>query len=244
MIRRFSASFAAVALTALVITGCASGTGSTPTSTPEPSGTAEPSPTPGTIDDLAAAWLDEGREIAVITWGSSGCVPQFTDVGASGQEITVTLENPDPQAACTADYAPRASLVPVPDGVDLAKDVTVTVTLDDATGSTQLKGDDHLTGGDETDYKPTAGWFNSHELVLLTWGSSTCPPVVESTEINADDEGATITFQDATGACTRDMAPRLTILGFAGEHDHGYSQNHDFTLTLVGDGLDGTITVH
>ena len=38
------------------------------------------------------------------------------------------------------------------------------------------------TPGSSTEYQPSAGWFDDGGLVLLTWGSSSCAPVVESVE--------------------------------------------------------------
>lgn len=74
--------------------------------------------------------------------------------------------------------------------------------------------------------------------MLLTWGSSGCPPVVESLEGSGNAGTATFVTDD-TQICTMDMAPRATILSFGDDavDDDG------FTLTLVGGGLDGTVSV-
>ncbi|NLA66346.1 MAG: hypothetical protein GX862_10630, partial [Leucobacter sp.] len=114
------------------------------------------------------------------------------------------------------------------------------VTLDGATSTSELDGNAQLTGiaGESTDYAPSAGWFDDHSLVLLTWGSSSCQPVVES--VQAEGQTGTVTFVTEDRACTMDMAPRTTIIAFDGIDDDAEG---DFVLTLVGDNLDGTLNV-
>lgn len=198
-----------------------------------------PSTSEGSDFELDAAWLDQGRMVGVVTWGSSTCIPQATDVTADGQSVSVTLEDVVGDQICTADYAPRASVVTLPAGVDPTQDVEVAVVFDSVTGDTVLEGNASLTGtpGDSTDYQPTAGWFDDGQLVLLTWGSSTCPPVVESAAVSGDV--GTVTFAAQDGPCTMDMAPRATVLGFAEVGE----VTDNFTLTLVGDDLDATLPV-
>lgn len=228
---------ALLAAAALVLTGCTSDAGpATPVSTPEPSAPAVSPEPPAASDDaeLEAAWLDEGRFFAVVTWGSSTCVPVVETTTAEGQTVTVTFAEEDATRPCTADYAPRASIAPLPEGVDPTEDVEVVVTLGDTTLRTELDGDDDLTAsGEPTQYAPSAGWFDDRQLVLLTWGSSSCPPVVESIEESSDS--ATITFAAETGACTRDMVPSSTVLGFSETVD----DDDDFVVTLQGAGFDG-----
>ncbi len=185
--------------------------------------------------ETAAAWLDEGRMIGLITWGSSSCVPSAEAATASGQEITVALvDNAD--GPCTADYAPRASEVAVPAGVDPHQPVTVHLTYLDQTVDLTLAGDPELTGtpGDPTEYAPTAGWFNDTGIALLTWGSSSCRPQVAAVDEAADE--ITVTFTANEGACTMDMVPRVTILGVE-------QVDRDRELTLVGDNLDATLPI-
>ncbi|WP_243231789.1 hypothetical protein [Microbacterium sp. CIAB417] len=238
-ILRSVASAAALLATAVVVAGCASGPGSTgPASTSAPQTTNEPAP--GGEDGFEAAWLDEGRMFAVVTWGSSTCVPVVEDVTAEGQNVRVTVTDPDPDAACTADYAPRASVGALPDGVDPAQDVELVVTYGDVTDDVDLDGDAELTGvpGSQTEYAPSAGWFDDESLVLLTWGSSSCPPVVESVE--GSGVTGTVTFAtDEDQVCTMDMAPRATIIAFGDDQ----VEDDGFQLTLVGGNLDATVAV-
>jgi hypothetical protein len=70
-----------------------------------------------------------------------------------------------------------------------------------------------LTAGGETDYLPSAGWTDvDGQFVMLTWGSSSCPPVLENTEVTSDTE-ITVTFATppTDQVCTMDMAPRGTV---------------------------------
>lgn len=226
----------------LLIAGCASSTpGSTaPSSSPVPSsGASEDSDD----SDIEGVILDGGRMFAVVTQGSSSlaCAPQITQVSASGQVVEVTVEDKtDPAVMCTADYAPRASVGALPEGVDPTQEITLDVTYGDVVADVDLDGDAAFTSapGTATDYLPSAGWIDDGALVLLTWGSSTCPPVVESVE----GQGATgtVTFvTDDAQPCTMDMAPRATVIAFGDDQ----VEDDDFALTLAGAGLDGTVTV-
>lgn len=233
------ASVIGVAAAALLIAGCTAGPGAqTPTSSPAPSA--------GDVDDrndVEGALLDNGRMFAVITVGSSTCVPQVDEVTAQGQTVTVTLVDPegDSPKPCTKDLAPRASLGELPEGVDPKTDITLNVTYGDIVDDVDLDGDPAATGtpGTSTEYLPSAGWFDDGGLVLLTWGSSTCLPVIESLEGSGNAGTATFVTDD-TQVCTMDMVPRATMLSFG---DDAVEDDGPFTLTLVGGGLDGTVEV-
>ncbi|MBS1906129.1 MAG: hypothetical protein JST33_06080 [Actinobacteria bacterium] len=208
-----------------------------PAAAPVPTADSTSSPEPST--DPAAAWLDGGRSIGLVTWGSSSlaCAPVAEDVKADGQTITVTLAEPDPKAVCTADFTARATFVGVPEGVDPTKDVTVAFQGAAFQGRLPLAGNSTLKAGGSSDGKPSAGWFSENGILLLTWGSSTCRPVVS--DLTEEKAGATVTFQtDATQVCTMDFVPRITVLGVTAPADPA-----DYTLTLKGDHLDGTVKV-
>ena len=240
---RLTLSASGVLAAALLVAGCASSPGApTSTSEPEPDQTsAATAPAPSTDDDFEAAWLDNGRMFAVVTLGSSSCVPTVEAATAEGQNVTVELNEGDLNQACTDDLVPRASLGMLPEGVDPTKDVELIVTLGDITDDIDLDGNTALTksAGTETDSLPSAGWFDDDGIVLLTWGSSSCPPVIDS--VQASGRTATVTFvESADRVCTMDMAARTTIITFADEDD---LEDDAFELPRVGDNLDAAIPV-
>lgn len=156
-----------------------------------------------------AAWLDEGRIVGVVTQGSSACVPTAGDVALDGAVLEVELVDPDAATACTADLVPRVTLAPVPAGVDPAVDLEISVT-GDYEGQATLAGVEDLDPSGETDFAPSAGWTATDgQFVLLTWGSSTCAPMLAAVEATGPAE-VTATFQapPENRACTMDMAPR------------------------------------
>lgn len=74
----------------------------------------------------SAGWVDDGL-FALVTWGSSGCVPEVESVKvAAADAVTVTFVTPPADQVCTMDMGPRIALVSV-DGVD--DDAAVTLTL-------------------------------------------------------------------------------------------------------------------
>ena len=228
MKRRILASVVLGAAAALSLTGCLSGSDAPA----------------GQETDVEAAWLDDGRIIAVVTSGSSTCVPtaESAEINSDGA-LAVELVEPDADTACTRDLVPRATLVTVPNGVDPSQDLEIWVTSDAGYyGDVTLAGASGLAGpGGETDYEPTAGWTQQQgQFVILTWGSSGCVPVVESSEVTGEAE-VTVTFQDppADQVCTAGMAPR-TNFAFA----DGLSGVEDVQLVLTGDSFDQTIAIY
>ncbi|MEV8218409.1 hypothetical protein AB0O65_01440 [Microbacterium sp. NPDC077391] len=225
---------ATLAAVALLSTGCATRPGSdAPTSSRAPSG-ASSAPVADGVSEVEVAWIDGGRAVALLTWGSSSCEPTVDDVSAAKQGIRVILAASG-EKACTDDLAPRALMVPVPEGVDVTSDVEVEVVHGQRTDIADLEALAETPQG-QTDFQPTASWYDDGGLVLLTWGSSSCRPVVD--DVQATDAGATVTFQDIDRPCTMDMAPRLTPLSVPGDRSDG-----PYELTLVGGGLDGAVAV-
>ncbi|UIN30905.1 hypothetical protein [Microbacterium binotii] len=188
---------------------------------------------------LDAGWVDSGRMIAVVTEGSSTCVPVAETPTFADGVITVSLDDAagDAGRACTKDLVPRVTLVGVPEGVDPAQATRVDVSYGNASGSVGLPGVEGLAGpGTQTDFLPSAGWLTSGGFALVTWGSSSCAPVVDTIEKTADAE-ITLTFQTpaADRACTMDMAPRA-LIGSA----EGVAEGTGVELVLVGDTFDNT----
>ena len=225
---------------ALLAVGCSS---HTPSASPTSTASGAPSDAPAATDerdasDVEAAWIDGGRGFAVVTWGSSTCLPLVQQVSNDGQTVTVELADADTDAACTDDLVPRASSVGLPSGVDPTKEVELKVTYGDLSADADLDGlTDTVDPESQTDYEPSAGWFDDQGIVLLTWGSSTCLPQLE--KIDQAESAATATFVTTEQVCTMDMAPQLTILGMPSEHE----SETPLELVLTGGGLDATVTV-
>jgi hypothetical protein len=197
---------------------------------------ADQAPAGGGETELEAAWLDGGRMVALVTMGSSTCVPTAVVGPYSAGVLEVTLAD-DPEAtACTRDLVPQVNLLELPPEVDPTQDLEIRVTGDGYGGDTDLDGISGLTAGSTTDSLPSAGWLDDGAFVILTWGSSSCLPVVASSEATGPSE-VTVTFEQPAQdqACTMDFVPRGTLASVSGLED-----DDSATLTLVGDGLDAT----
>lgn len=185
--------------------------------------------------ELDAAWLDDGRAIGIVTQGSSSCIPAAGEPTFANGVLTVELTDPEGEK-CTADLAPRASVVTLPAGIDPTQDLEIVVTGTYA-GDTDLDGDAGLTGtpGDPTEYLPSAGWFDDGGLVILTWGSSSCKPVIESA-MATGPAAVTVTFvtPPADQVCTMDMGPRVVVTQLADEFD----EDSNVQLLLTGGEFD------
>jgi hypothetical protein len=202
-------------LLAGALTACATGSGGTPT--PASTGTGGDS----NEQDVDAAWLDGGRMVGIVTQGSSTCIPSAEEATYEKGVMKVTLVEPEGDTACTADLVPRVTLVGTPEGVDPAKGVEIEVTGDGWHGDTDLDGVPDLATGGETDYLPSAGWTDvDGQFVILTWGSSSCAPAIENTEVTSATE-VTVTFvtPPADQVCTMDMAPRGLVTAVNGLED-------------------------
>ncbi|MBY6060085.1 hypothetical protein [Microbacterium esteraromaticum] len=232
---RIVLSALALAGATLLVAGCTA-TPEAPAPTSKDGGAATTAPDDDVIGgDVEAAWLDGGRAIGVVTWGSSTCVPIVDDVSADGQMISVALSDGDENQPCTNDLVPRATFVAVPEGVDVTQDVELAIAYGTGTEDADLDGLAEAPAG-MSENAPSAGWFADDGIVLLTYGSSTCQPLIE--DIEQSDAGATVTFKTTDRPCTMDFVPRLTTITLPMEHDDG-----PFELTLVGDNLDATVAV-
>lgn len=159
--------------------------------------------------EAAVGWLDGGRTIAVVTWGSSSCVPELGDAKADDGALIVSLREPTARA-CTEDYGPRSLAVGVPADIDTTLEVPVEIVVGDARADIAL---DPYTGGSVEEFTPSAGWVRDDMIALQTWGSSSCPPVVEDVRV-ASPASVVVRFAtpDADQVCTADMAPQLTVV--------------------------------
>ncbi|WP_137845773.1 hypothetical protein [Microbacterium sp. 2FI] len=221
MTRRPLTLLAALGLTALVagvLAGCATGA-------PD-SGSTSPGGNGGTGDtateiEVDAAWLNSGSMIGLVTQGSSTCVPTAGDVALEGAVLKVALVEPPADTACTRDLVPRATLVALPEGVDPTQDLEIEVTGAGYYGDTDLDGVPGLAPATGDEFLPSAGWTDEDgQFVILTWGSSSCVPVVESATASGPAE-VTVTFATppADQVCTMDMAPRGSVAWVDGLDD-------------------------
>ncbi|MDT0116911.1 hypothetical protein Q9R20_07890 [Microbacterium sp. PRF11] len=208
------------------LAGCASGASSSPDpSTPVPDAT-DTAPT----SEVGAAWLDAGRAIAVVTYGSSTCVPVVAgELRAADGTLTVDLADPQTDV-CSRDMAPRATFVPLPAGVDASQALEVTVT-GAAEGQARLAG---LAGAPATsdDMAPSAGWAGASTVAIVTYGSSSCVPRVESATVDGTRIAVRFAAPPADQVCTMDYAPRVTLADVDGEVAEG-----EATVTLSGGGV-------
>lgn len=202
--RSLVAGFGLALLAAGVLTACATPAGSGSNSTPSSSSST------GDDAEISAAWLDGGSMIGLVTFGSSTCVPTAGEPSYSNGVLEVELSPAEDDAACTRDYVPVVTLVAVPEDVDPSKELEIKVT-GSVTGDTDLDGVAEFPTVEE--FMPSAGWTGEDDqIVILTWGSSTCAPVVESAMATGASE-VTVTFATppADQVCTMDMAARGTV---------------------------------
>lgn len=75
----------------------------------------------------SAGWAQAPGTFALLTYGSSTCVPQLAEVGMTETaQIIVNFAEPPADQVCTADYAPRVTVVA---GADVQPGVAYTATL-------------------------------------------------------------------------------------------------------------------
>ena len=227
-IRSLVAGFSLVVLIGGALAGCASSAGTAPST----DSSAGPDAGSGADTEIQAAWLDDGRLIGLVTEGSSTCVPAAEDATLEADgSLSVTFVEPAAEEPCTRDLVPRVTLVEVPEGVDSSLNLAITVSGDGITGSAELSGAEALAGEGMTEYLPSAGWTTAPgRFVLLTWGSSSCVPVIAAVETSAPAE-VTVTFQTppADQVCTMDMGPRATVAVV-----EGLEPASDVSLVLTG----------
>lgn len=223
--RRLLALPLALLLVGGALAGCASPVADAPSADPS-------NGEPGMVVEPDAAWLDDGRIIGIVTTGSSTCVPAADDATLQADgSLAITLVEPDAETACTSDLVPRVTLVEVPENVDPSEDLAITVAGEGSSGSVELDGVDELAGGGMTDYLPSAGWTETDgQFVFLTWGSSTCVPVISDVAASGPAE-VTVTFETppAGQVCTMDMAPRAAVAVV-----EGLEEDDDVSLVLAG----------
>ena len=144
--------------------------------------------------------------------------PEAEEAVLTDGVLEVTLVEPAADEACTADLVPRVTLVGVPEDVDPAQALPISVSGENYLGEVELPGVEGLTGGGETDDLPSAGWATVQgQFVILTWGSSTCVPVIADVAATGAAE-VTVTYETPADdqVCTMDMVPRAAVTAVSG----------------------------
>lgn len=211
------------------------------TPVPTPTATPTPTPTPTQVEpeasfDSAAAWLNDGWALAIVTWGSASCAPIVGETVFSSGTLLVELTDPD-EADCSADAVPRASYVSPATPLDMRQNLRIALTGDYQDLIT-LVGVPEAEPPGVTKFfvDSAAGWYASDGFVVLSYGSSSCRPEVSSAEVTAPTE-VTVEFAPyAFGQiCTFDFRPRLTVVDI----DETGLGDGPVVAILEGDGLGG-----
>lgn len=191
----------------------------------------------GTRLDADAAWVHGGSMIGLLTWGSSSCPLWPEQVDLVDGVLEIVLAGPGPDQPCTDDLAPRIAPVAVPDGVDPGNELRIEITAGDASASILLEGDSRLVPHGVDDWELSAGWFDDlRSLALLTFGSSSCPPIIDAVTVTGDAEVTVrVAEPEQDRPCTMDMAPRISHLQLESDLVHPESAE----LVLSGAEFDG-----
>jgi hypothetical protein len=227
----------AVLLAVGVLTGCATGAGPAGSASPGETPRGESAtPSPAADVDVEAAWLEDGRVIGLILAGSSTCLPMAQEATYDAGVLTVSLMEPSAGTACTRDLVLRGIPVGVPDDVDPTQDLQIEVTGAGYRGETELDGVAGLDPAGAEEFLPSAGWADDDLLALLTYGSSSCRPEVQSATVSGSEIAVTFVTPPADQVCTADMAPRVTVVQLNGDLDDDVS----YEAVLSGEGFDAT----
>ncbi len=198
---------------AALLTGCATNTAApgeapqSPTPTPtEPSMSGDWTASPPSLENASVVWLDGGKALGVVTWGSGSrsCYPVVQDVTVANQDIDVVLAAPTVDGVCTQDLREQLLLVGLPEGVD--SKAAATVTLSTAQESQEIALAARPADAATTPAGELSATLTPLGVVLISYGSSSCPPVVDTID------GTTVTFTTIEQACTMDYSPRATLL--------------------------------
>lgn len=223
----------AALLAAGALTGCATGAASSAASA-DPSVSTPDATAAAPANEIGATWLEGGRSIALVTQGSSSCPPVVSgEPSVADGTVSVTLEESG-RDSCTRDMAPRATLVGLPEGTDVTRAWTVSVD-GVAQGEVSLNGLPSAAPAGLTDFAPSAGWVDDSLVAILTYGSSGCPPTVESVTTSASDIAVQFATPPSDQICTMDIAPRVTLADVGGNVPSG-----DASVVLSGGNVETT----
>lgn len=186
-------------------------------------------------------WLAEDRAtLTIVSYGSSSCPFVATAIEALDDSIVEIALRQAPAQACTDDLAPRTHVLAVPEGWgqgDGPYIAEVSQSLD-AFGPTEpalstvvlwpvpsagesiaietIRGvPDDITLPDEAldRGEPLAYWGTDRAtLRVITWGSSSCPPLVRSAVLASPTVIELVLVPGPGEVCTADFAPTTHVL--------------------------------
>ncbi|MDI6024421.1 hypothetical protein QBL02_12800 [Leucobacter sp. UT-8R-CII-1-4] len=79
-------------------------------------------------EQILTGWIDEGKTFAVVTWGSSTCVPVADSLEARSDTSLLLTFKASPNEVCTADMSPATHTFTLPSEVS-KRPVELTVVL-------------------------------------------------------------------------------------------------------------------
>jgi hypothetical protein len=86
----------------------------------------------GEDEGVMVSWLEQGTQIALTTWGSSGCPVVGSHISVvspagQGNTVKITVEDIPDDQVCTMDYVPHTSVFWTPQEVITGEPLTVQV---------------------------------------------------------------------------------------------------------------------
>jgi len=96
-------------------------------------------------------------------------------------------------------------------------------------------GDDTVTE-ESVEVELDAAWLDEGRMVgIVTQGSSTCVPIAEEATLEGSVLSVTLIDAEADQVCTRDLVPRVTLVGVP----EGVDPGQDLEVEVTGDGWHG-----
>ena len=199
-----------------------------------------PAPIIDTYPTPPVGWVaPEGDRFWLVTWGSGSCVFDATEVEAlDGSTVAVRFEQA-PAEGCTDDLAPRAHELAVPEDLVGSLETAEVLLVENAFAhlggeeeqsewTVDLVGgwfveiaegfDSGLGPGIPEEYAGAAEFLPrilhraaDGRLLLVTYGSSSCPALPTRAEVVDDELVVTVEARPAE-VCTADMAPTTSYL--------------------------------
>ncbi len=195
-----------------------------------------PPPLIDTYPTPPVGWVaPEGDRFWLVTWGSGSCVFDATEVEAIDDSTVAVRFEQAPAEACTDDLAPRAHELAVPEelvgSLETAEVVLVesafahldgeveqtewTVDLVGGWFATLAESYENrlaagLPQGDPESFAPRVLVREPSVIALVTFGSSSCPPLPTAASVAGDVLALTVEPRPAE-VCTADMAPTTSF---------------------------------